>query len=67
MIGDAALVAHLANQERMLQGLKASERKQLAGLLRKLLLSEPFVELDSKPTTKPVRDKYVVVNRPRRR
>jgi DNA-binding MarR family transcriptional regulator len=46
---DNSVVDHLANEERLLGGLDAKERKQLAGLLRKLLLSEPFRELD--PTT----------------
>lgn len=43
---DAAVVDHLANEERLLEALDADEREQLAGLLRKLLLSEPFRELD---------------------
>jgi hypothetical protein len=43
---DKAVVAHLANEERMLSGLSASERTRLADLLRKLLLSEPFRALD---------------------
>ena len=44
---DAAVVAHLANEERLLGELSASERGTLARLLRKLLVSEPFAELDS--------------------
>jgi DNA-binding MarR family transcriptional regulator len=43
---DAAVSDHLANEERLLEALDTDERKQLAGLLRKLLLSEPFRELD---------------------
>jgi len=43
---DAAAIDHLANEERLLAALDAGERKQLAGLLRKLLLSPPFRELD---------------------
>jgi DNA-binding MarR family transcriptional regulator len=43
---DAAVVDHLANEEALLGALDADEREQLAGLLRKLLLSEPFRELD---------------------
>jgi DNA-binding MarR family transcriptional regulator len=45
---DEAVVAHLANEERLLSGLSAAERGQLAKLLRKLLVSEPFAGL--KPT-----------------
>ena len=44
---DAAVVAHLANEERLLGALTATERGTLARLLRKLLLSEPLAELDS--------------------
>jgi len=40
------VVDHLANEERLLAALDAEEREQLAGLLRKLLLSEAFRELD---------------------
>jgi DNA-binding MarR family transcriptional regulator len=43
---DAAVVDHLANEERLLAALDADEREQLARLLRKLLMSEPFRELD---------------------
>jgi DNA-binding MarR family transcriptional regulator len=43
---DAAAVDHLENEQRLLASLDAGEREQLAGLLRKLLLSEPFRELD---------------------
>ena len=43
---DTAVVDHLANEERLLAALDSDEREQLAGLLRKLLLSEPFRELD---------------------
>lgn len=47
---DAAMVAHLANEERLLSALSSAERGTLARLLRKLLLSEPFAELDSSRT-----------------
>ena len=43
---DTAVVEHLANEERLLGALDAGEREQLAGLLRRLLLSQPFRELD---------------------
>jgi DNA-binding MarR family transcriptional regulator len=43
---DTAVVDHLANEERLLGALDGEEREQLAGLLRKLLLSEAFRELD---------------------
>jgi DNA-binding MarR family transcriptional regulator len=44
---DAALVAHLANEERLLGALSSAERGTLAGLLRKLLLSDPFAVHDA--------------------
>ena len=43
---DAAVVDHLENEQRLLGALDAGEREHLAGLLRKLLLSPPFLELD---------------------
>src|SRR5207244_5315794 len=43
---DEAVIDHLENEERLLRALDDRERKQLAGLLRKLLLSPPFRELD---------------------
>jgi DNA-binding MarR family transcriptional regulator len=43
---DAAVVDHLENEQRLLGALDAEEREQLAGLLRKLLLSPAFRELD---------------------
>jgi DNA-binding MarR family transcriptional regulator len=43
---DAAVNDHLENEERLLGALDPGERDQLAGLLRKLLLSSPFQELD---------------------
>jgi DNA-binding MarR family transcriptional regulator len=43
---DTVVVDHLANEDRLLTALDAGERQQLAGLLRKLLLSPPFRELD---------------------
>jgi hypothetical protein len=39
-------VDHLENERGLLRGLDAGEREQLSGLLRKLLLSSPFRELD---------------------
>ena len=42
---DDAMLAHLANEERLLGALSAGERQQLTGLLRKLLVSEPFSAL----------------------
>lgn len=47
---DAAVLEHLANEERLLTALPSAERGTLARLLRKLLLSEPFAELDSSRT-----------------
>jgi DNA-binding MarR family transcriptional regulator len=43
---DSAVVDHLANEERLLSALDPTEREQLAGLLRKLLSSAPFRDLD---------------------
>jgi DNA-binding MarR family transcriptional regulator len=43
---DEAATAHLANEERLLSGISATDRTKLADLLRKLLLSEPFRALD---------------------
>ncbi|HLQ49789.1 MAG TPA: MarR family transcriptional regulator [Candidatus Dormibacteraeota bacterium] len=43
---DSAVADHLENEQRLLGALDADEREQLAGLLRKLLLSEPFRALD---------------------
>jgi DNA-binding MarR family transcriptional regulator len=43
---DKAVVDHLENEQRLLGALDAGEREQLAGLLRKLLRSEPFRDLD---------------------
>ena len=43
---DTAVVDHLENEQRLLGALDADERGQLAALLRKLLLSEPFRALD---------------------
>jgi DNA-binding MarR family transcriptional regulator len=43
---DAAVVDHLENEQLLLSALDADERDQLAGLLRKLLLSEQFRALD---------------------
>jgi DNA-binding MarR family transcriptional regulator len=46
---DSAVIDHLANQQVLLSALNAGEREQLAGLLRKLLVSPSFRALD--PTT----------------
>ena len=46
---DAAVAEHLENEQTLLSALDAREREQLAGLLRKLLLSPPFRELDPAP------------------
>jgi DNA-binding MarR family transcriptional regulator len=67
---DEAVVAHLANEERLLTALSARERGQLTDLLRKLLVSEPFAELDR--TRSPDRDGRATdhlarVQRPRHR
>jgi DNA-binding MarR family transcriptional regulator len=43
---DAAAGDHVENEQRLLGALDAGEREQLAGLLRKLLLSPPFRDLD---------------------
>ena len=43
---DAAVVDHLANEERLLAALSASERRALSDLLRKLLVSDAFRALD---------------------
>jgi DNA-binding MarR family transcriptional regulator len=43
---DAAVTAHLENEVRLLEALDVEEREQLARLLRKLLSSAPFRELD---------------------
>jgi DNA-binding MarR family transcriptional regulator len=55
---DAAVVDHLDNEHRLLGALDSEEREQLAELLRKLLLSPRFRELDpaaSSRETEPVR------------
>jgi DNA-binding MarR family transcriptional regulator len=43
---DVAVSDHLENEAALLSGLNLEEREQLAGLLRKMLLSEPFRTLD---------------------
>jgi DNA-binding MarR family transcriptional regulator len=45
---DQSVLAHLDNEERLLGALSRAERQQLTKLLRKLLVSEPFVQLDPK-------------------
>jgi DNA-binding MarR family transcriptional regulator len=58
---DAAVVDHLENEQRLLEALDAAEREQLAGLLRKLLLSPPFRELDPAtdlPDTEPAGEQF---------
>jgi len=46
---DKAVVDHIAAEEKLIAPLSRSERQQLAVLLRKLLLSEPFRALDPAP------------------
>ena len=46
---DTAVVDHLDNEQKLLGALDAGEREQLAGLLRKLLMSAPFKGLDPAP------------------
>jgi len=46
---EKAVVDHIADEDRLIAPLSRSERKQLAGLLRKLLLSEPFRALEPGP------------------
>jgi hypothetical protein len=43
---DQAVRARLANEERLLGALSASERGQFTRLLRKLLATEAFTDLD---------------------
>ncbi len=43
---DQAARAHLDNEERLLGGLSPSQRKELADLLRRLLLSPAFAEME---------------------
>jgi DNA-binding MarR family transcriptional regulator len=43
---DKAVVDHLADEEKLVAPLSRSEQARLAGLLRKLLLAEPFRALD---------------------
>ncbi len=47
---DTSVVDHLENERRLLGALDEDEQQQLAGLLRKLLLSAPFRELDPATT-----------------
>jgi len=54
---DTSVVEHLDNERRLLGALDPDEQQQLAGLLRKLLLSEPFLELDP-ATTEPDRPRH---------
>ena len=46
---DAAVADHLENEQTLLGALDPDERETLAALLRKLLLSPPFRELDPAP------------------
>jgi hypothetical protein len=68
---DEAAVTHLANEERLLAELSAAERGQLADLLRKLLVSAPFVALDPSRSVDRnggrVTDQAARARRPRRR
>jgi DNA-binding MarR family transcriptional regulator len=45
-LADRAVVDHLANEEDLLGALSAAERGELSDLLRKLLGSRPFQDLD---------------------
>jgi DNA-binding MarR family transcriptional regulator len=66
---DGALLAHLANEERLLSALSADERRQLTDLLRKLLTSEPFAAMDpGRPVHSEgrVADQVARARRPRR-
>ena len=67
---DEALHAHLANEERLLGALSVRERQQLADLLRKLLVSEPFAALDPAHSVNrngPADNQVRRARRPRRR
>jgi DNA-binding MarR family transcriptional regulator len=44
---DSIMPEHLANEEKILDGLSLAERKQLAGLLRKLILSQEPEAVDA--------------------
>jgi DNA-binding MarR family transcriptional regulator len=69
-ITDKALLAHVANEDRLLGALSARERGQLADLLRKLLVSEPFAALDPAHAGNgpgPVANQRTPARRPRRR
>jgi DNA-binding MarR family transcriptional regulator len=48
---ERAVVDHIADEERLIAPLTRSERRRLAELLRKLLLSEPFRALDRAPAS----------------
>jgi ribosomal 50S subunit-associated protein YjgA (DUF615 family) len=48
---DKAVVDDIADEEKPIAPLSRSERKRLAELLRKLLLSEPFRALDPAPVS----------------
>ena len=48
---DKAVVDHIADEEKLIAPLNRSERQRLAKLLRKLLLSEPFLALDRVPAS----------------
>lgn len=50
---DAATADHLANEERLLEALSPRERDQLVRLLRKLLVSPPFMSLDPAQPRRP--------------
>jgi DNA-binding MarR family transcriptional regulator len=50
---DNATGKHMANERRVLSGLTAAERRQLAGLLRKLRITLPPLEEDEQPAARP--------------
>jgi DNA-binding MarR family transcriptional regulator len=69
-VTDEALLAHVTNEERLLGALSARERRQLADLLRKLLVSEPFAALDpghAIDTAGRITNQVAPARRPRRR
>jgi len=50
---DEAVVAHIRNEERLLSGMDPADRERLAGLLRRLLTSEPFASMDPARVSQP--------------
>jgi DNA-binding MarR family transcriptional regulator len=52
---DAAVIDHPENEQRLLAALDEGEREQLAALLRRLLLSPPFRDIDPAASERPAR------------